>query len=127
MVIAALTSTISMLEVPVAYAVDNRKMNRAKASILIGVIFWIVSMIIALNFDLLFGLVVSATTQFIQPLLGLFICIFVGWVMSRNTLIEEIKQGNPEIENTLFMKIWPLFIRYVSPILILIILAQAFL
>lgn len=127
MVIAALTSTISMLEVPVAFAVDNRNMDRAKASIMIGVIFWIVSMIIALNFDLLFGLVVSATTQFIQPLLGLFICIFVGWIMSRNTLIEEIKQGNPEIENTLFMKIWPLFIRYVSPILILIILAQAFL
>ncbi len=127
MVIAALTSTISMLEVPVSYAVDNRNMPRSKASILIGVIFWVVSMIIALNFDLLFGLVVSATTQFIQPLLGLLICIFVGWIMSRNKLIEELKQGNPEIENTLFMKIWPLFIRYVSPILILIILAQAFL
>ena len=84
-------------------------------------------MVIALNFDLLFDFVVSATTQFIQPLLGLFICIFVGWVMNRNTLIEEIRQGNPEVENSFFMKIWPLFIRYVSPILILIILAQAFL
>ena len=56
MVIAALTSTISMLEVPVSYAVDNRNMNRSKASIIIGLIFWLVSMIIALNFDLLFGL-----------------------------------------------------------------------
>ena len=127
MVIAALTSTISMLEVPVSYAVDNRNMNRSKASIFIGLIFWAVSMIIALNFDLLFDLVVGVTTQFIQPLLGLFICLFVGWIMNRNTLIEEIKQGNPEIENSLFMKIWPLFIRYVSPILIMIILAQAFL
>lgn len=127
MVIAALTSTISMLEVPVSYAVDNRGMHRSKASIIIGLIFWAVAMTIALNFDLLFNFVVSATTQFIQPLLGLFICIFVGWVMNRNTLIQEIKQGNPEIENSLFMKIWPLFIRYVSPILILIILAQAFL
>ncbi len=127
MVIAALTSTISMLEVPVAYAVDNRGMNRSKASIMIGVIFWIVSMTIALNFDLLFALVVKVTTEFIQPLLGLFICLFVGWVMNRNTLIQEIKQGNPEIENSLFMKIWPLFIRFVSPVLILIILAQAFL
>ncbi len=127
MVIAALTSTISMLEVPVSYAVDNRGMNRSKASILIGAIFWIVSMVIALNFDLLFNFVVAATTEFIQPLLGLFICLFVGWVMNRNTLIEEIKQGNPEVANSFFMKIWPLFIRYVSPILILIILAQAFL
>ncbi|MBX2941889.1 MAG: sodium-dependent transporter [Cyclobacteriaceae bacterium] len=127
MIIAALTSTISMLEVPVAYAVDNRGMSREKASIIIGVVFWAVSMIIALNFDLLFNFVVSATTQFIQPLLGLFICIFVGWVMNRNTLIEEIKQGNPEVANSLFMKIWPFFIRYISPILIFIILAQAFL
>ena len=127
MVIAALTSTISMLEVPVSYAVDNRNMDRSKASIMIGLIFWVVSMIIAFNFDLLFNFVVSATTQFIQPLLGLFICLFVGWVMNRNTLLEELKQGNPEVANSFFMKIWPLFIRYVSPILILIILAQAFL
>jgi len=127
MVIAALTSTISMLEVPVSYAVDNRGMDRSKASIVIGLIFWAVSMVIALNFDLLFAMVVKITTEFIQPLLGLFICLFVGWVMNRNTLIEEIKQGNPEVENSFFMKIWPLFIRYVSPILILIILAQAFL
>ncbi|MCB0490294.1 MAG: sodium-dependent transporter [Cyclobacteriaceae bacterium] len=126
MIIAALTSTISMLEVPVAYAVDNRNVARSKASIAIGVFFWAVSMTIALNFDLLFNLVVTMTTQYIQPLLGLFICIFVGWVMSRNTLIEELKQGNPEIENSFFMKIWPLFVRYVSPILILIILIQAF-
>src|SRR5690606_14269732 len=81
MIIAALTSTISMLEVPVAYAVDNRRINRTTASIWIGVFFWVISMIIALNFDLLFGFVVSLTTEYIQPFLGLVICIFVGWVM----------------------------------------------
>lgn len=126
MVIAALTSTISMLEVPVAYAVDNKNIDRSKASIFIGLFFWVVSMIIALNFDLLFNFVVTLTTQYIQPLLGLFICIFVGWVMSRDALIQEIKQGNPDVENTFFMKVWPFFVRYVSPILILIILIQAF-
>lgn len=125
MIIAALTSTISMLEVPVAYAVDNRKVRRATASIFIGIAFWAVSMVIALNFDALFGLVVTVTTEYIQPLLGLFICIFVGWVMSRDALIREIRQGNPEIENTMFMRIWPFFVRYVAPILILIILSQA--
>jgi NSS family neurotransmitter:Na+ symporter len=126
MTIAALTSTISMLEVPVAYAVDNRNINRTKASILIGLVFWAASMAIALNFDLLFGVVVTLTTEYIQPLLGLFICIFVGWVMDRNALIGEIKEGNPGIERTWFMRIWPVFVRYVAPILILIILFQAF-
>lgn len=127
MVIAALTSTISMLEVPVAYAVDNRNIDRRKASIAIGLFFWAVSMIIALNFDLLFNFVVVLTTQYIQPLLGLFICIFVGWVMNRNSLLQELKQGNPEIENSLFMKVWPFFVRIISPILILLIFAQSFL
>lgn len=126
MIIAALTSTISMLEVPVAYAVDNRKVSRTTASIVIGLASWAVSMLIAMNFELLFGLVVTITTEYIQPLLGLFICIFVGWVMNRDALIREIKQGNPGIENTLFMTVWPFFVRYVSPILILIILSQAF-
>lgn len=126
MIIAALTSTISMLEVPVAYAVDNRKVSRTTASIVIGLASWAASMLIAMNFELLFGLVVTITTEYIQPLLGLFICIFVGWVMNRDALIREIKQGNPGIENTLFMKVWPFFVRYVSPILILIILSQAF-
>ena len=126
MIIAALTSTISMLEVPVAYAVDNRKIARVNASIFIGLTFWTISMIIALNFDLLFGWVVSITTEFIQPLLGLFICIFVGWVMNRDALIREIKQGNPGIERTLFMRVWPFFVRFVAPLLILIILSQAF-
>jgi NSS family neurotransmitter:Na+ symporter len=125
MVIAALTSTISMLEVPVAYAVDNRKIPRQTASIFIGLCFWVVSMIIALNFELLFTLVVSLTTEYIQPLLGLFICIFVGWVMNRDALIQEIKEGNPGVEHTHFMKLWPFFVRYIAPILILIILMQA--
>lgn len=124
MIIAALTSTISMLEVPVAYAVDNRRINRTTASIGIGACFWLISMIIALNFDLLFGLVVTVTTAYIQPLLGLVICVFVGWVMNRNALIAEIKAGNPGIERIWFMKIWPLFVRFVAPVLIIMILLQ---
>src|SRR5690606_28207754 len=97
------------------------------ASIWIGVFFWVISMIIALNFDLLFGFVVSLTTEYIQPFLGLVICIFVGWVMNRNTLIQEIKTGNPALERSLFMKIWPLFVRFVAPVLIIIILLQGIL
>jgi len=126
MIIAALTSTISMLEVPVAYAVDNKGIPRTRASLFLGILFWAISMTIALNFDILFNLVVTVTTEYIQPLLGLFICIFVGWVMNRDALLQEIKQGNPEVEKSLFFKIWPFFVRFVSPIVILIILIQAF-
>lgn len=126
MLIAALTSSIAMLEVPVAYAVDNQNMSRKKASLLIGILFWMVSMIIVFNFNALFNLIVIVTTQYSQPLLGLFICIFVGWVVNRNTIIEELKQGNPGIENSLFIKIWPFFVKVISPILILLVFLQSF-
>ena len=126
MLIAALTSSIAMLEVPVAYAVDNQNMSRKKASLLIGILFWMVSMIIVFNFNALFNLIVTVTTQYSQPLLGLFICIFVGWVVNRNTIIEELKQGNPGIENSLFIKIWPFFVKVISPLLILLVFLQSF-
>lgn len=126
MVIASLTSTISMLEVPVSFAIDNKNISRKKASIGIGLFFWVISMVIALNFDLLFNLVVTVTTQYIQPLMGLVICLFTGWVMDRNLLLQEIKQGNPHAENSFFIKVWPFFVRFVSPVLILIIFLQTF-
>ncbi len=118
MVIAAITSSISMLEVPVSFAVDNKNMGRTKSTWLIGGFFWLVSIVIIFNFEALFGNVVTFTTEYSQPLLGLVICIFIGWVMNRNSVLEELKKGNPDIENSFFMKVWPFFVRFIAPILI---------
>ena len=59
MSIAALTSSISMLEVPVAYAVENHDMERKRATYLIGGVIMLVSSILVINFDTLFGLAVA--------------------------------------------------------------------
>ena len=69
MTIASLTSSISMLEVPVAYAVEHHGLERRRAAILIGSIITVISLIIVLNFDPLFDLVVTVTTEVSQPLL----------------------------------------------------------
>ncbi len=118
MVIAALTSSISMLEVPVAYFVDNKGMKRKKATILLTIIVFICSSTIVLNFDLLFGFVITLTTEYSQPLLGLVLCIFAGWVWKRDQILEELKQGNEDIESGLFWKIWPYYVKYVCPVVI---------
>ena len=78
MTIASLTSSISMLEVPVAYSVENRGMPRPKAAIIIGIIITLASLLIVFNFDPLFDWVVNFTTERSQPLLSLFICFFAG-------------------------------------------------
>ena len=118
MTIAALTSSISMLEVPVAYVVESKGVSRKKAVWLITAAIFVASSIIAFNFEALFGLVIAATTQYSQPLLGLILCIFVGWVWNRNSILQELKQGDDNIEQSLFWKIWPWYIRSVCPLVI---------
>ena len=119
MTIASLTSSISMLEVPVAYSVENRGFPRPKAAIIVGAIITFVSLVIVFNFDPLFDMVVSFTTERSQPLLSLFICIFAAWVWRRNEILDEIRQGSPEVENSMFWKIWPFYVKFICPVAIL--------
>jgi NSS family neurotransmitter:Na+ symporter len=120
MTVAALTSSISMLEVPVAYTIENSKLGRFKASWFIGCIIMLASIIIILNFQLLFGLVISLTTQYSQPLLGLVICIYAGWVWKRDVILNEIKEGNDDVEHSIFWKIWPNYVRFICPLIIIL-------
>ncbi|KZX00527.1 sodium-dependent transporter [Pseudoalteromonas luteoviolacea] len=118
MSIAALTSSISMLEAPVSYVVEKFALARVQATWLIGLIVSVVSVSIIFNFSALFGFVVQLTTQFAQPLLGMLCCIFAGWIWHRSKLLAEIKEGNEAADNTLFWKIWPWYIKFVCPLAI---------
>ena len=123
--LAAITSSISVLEVPVAYAVENHELRRRKATILTGAVVFVITAAIIFNFDALFGLVITVATQYGEPAVALMMCVFVGWIMHRNTLLEEIKKGHDAVEQGLFWKIWPFYVRYVCPAAILIVLAQS--
>lgn len=119
MTIAALTSSISMLEVPVAYATDSLGLARTRAAMLVGGVVLLISIIIIFNFGTLFGLVINLTTKYSEPIIGLLFCVFVGWIWSRNAILEEIKQGAEGAESSLFWKVWPNYVRWVCPLLIL--------
>jgi len=124
MSVAALTSSISMLEVPVAYTVENHDVGRTRATILIGAAITLVSVILIFNFEALFGLAVAVATRYSQPLLGLLMCVFAGWVWHRNSLIAEIRKGMAPEEGGLFWRIWPGYVRIVCPAAILAIFIQ---
>ena len=126
MSIAAVTSSISMLEVPVSYAVEAHKVDRLKATWLVGLLIFAVSAVISANFDSLFGFVITLTTERAQPLLSMVVCIFAGWVFHRNSILQEIQAGNPDVEQGLFWKIWPGYVKFLCPVLILVTLAQGF-
>ena len=124
MTIASLTSSISMLEVPVSYAVEELKFSRSRASVSIGGFVTVISILIAMNFDWLFDVVVTLTTELSQPFLGLFFCIFVGWIWRRDAILEEIRFGSPNVQNSVFWKIWPFYVKFICPLAILIVYFQ---
>jgi len=124
MSVAALTSSISMLEVPVAYTVENHDVGRKRATMLIGSAITLISVILILNFGTLFGLTVAIATRYSQPFLGLMMCVFAGWIWHRNSVIAEIRKGVTESDNGLFWRIWPGYVRFVCPLAILAIFVQ---
>ena len=124
MTIASLTSAISMLEVPVAYGVEYYGTERRTAAAVIGAGITLIALIIVFNFDPLFDLVVTYTTEVSQPLLGFAFCIFVAWIWNRNDILAEIKQGCSAAESGLFWKIWPFYVKFICPVAILVVYFQ---
>lgn len=120
MSIAALTSSISMLEVPVSYVVEKHNVVRQKAVWLIAAVILSLSCLIIINFDSLFGFVIALTTRYSQPLLGLMLCVFAGWIWRRNDILQELKKGDAHAEQRFFWRIWPWYVKFVCPLIIVL-------
>lgn len=121
--IAALTSTISLLEVPVSYVIDEHKVPRKKAALYVGLGILLISLIISFNtvlidhIDFIFSVIGL-------PLGGLLICLFIGFFWKTENAIEEIKNGYAGVKDSLFATLWSLFVKYICPLIILIILIR---
>ena len=119
MTIAALTSSIALLEGLVAFGVDNQNMTRKTSTFRYGFFSLLLSIVIIFNFKSLFGLAIVVVNDYSLPLLAAVFCVFVGWLVNRNALLEEIRNGYPNVENSFFFKLWPIFLRYICPTLII--------
>jgi len=126
MTIAALTSSISMLEVPVSHAQESHNMSRKAAAWSVGLVILLISVIIVLNFGALFTLVIDLTTKYSEPLIGILFCIFAGWVWKRDELLKELQHGQPDMENTFFWKVWPAYVKVVCPVIVLAVFMHSF-
>ena len=125
MSIAALTSSISMLEVPVAYLIERHGRSRQSATFLAGGAIAAFSALIVFNFGTLFGWVIMVSTRYSQPLLGILICVFAGWIWHRDVLLQELKKNDPDAESKLFWRIWPFYVKWLCPVIIGVILVQS--
>ena len=133
---AALTSAISLLEVPVSWLEEKPNWTRKSASLLIGSLVWLTGISSALSTNILSDVYLLSfiskfqtysildltdyfTGQLLLPLGGMFIAIFTGWYASDKLLKTELNK------NRIFFICWKFSIRYICPIAIFFILASA--
>ena len=112
--IAALTSTISSTEVPVAYLIEDKSMTRKRATWLISGVVFIASMLLVAFFEQLFGLVIQLLTTILQPLMSLFYFIVVGWLWRRGNQLTDIAL----LKKHLSLKLLGFYLRFISPVLL---------
>ncbi|MFB9133387.1 sodium-dependent transporter [Vibrio olivae] len=124
--IAALTSSISMLECPVALVSERFDIKRSTTSWVLGGLIALFSIAIIFNFAQLFGLVATIATQYLQPTAALLFCVFGGWVWNRQAKIKELEQGCAEFSLGWFGKVWPSYVKFVCPLLVVTVIWASF-
>ncbi|MAA71530.1 MAG: sodium-dependent transporter [Bermanella sp.] len=124
---AALSSAISLGEPVVAWAVESKGMSRVAAATWIGIVIWLLGVGTLLSFNLwaefkIFGRTIFDNLDFLTanimlPLGGLLIAIFVGWVMNKQDVQDELNMSNP-----VMFKVWRFLVKFVAPVAVAIVL-----
>ena len=135
--IAALTSAMSLLEVVVAYFVDDRGWSRKTATLSMGFVVFLLGVPSALSFNVLedftifgktfFDIVDFLASNVFLPLGGFLISIFVGYVWGFDKVLTNLKEGAEDLFDNYpnVITIWKYFLKYLSPILIFIVLLHS--
>lgn len=111
---AAITSTISMLEVIVAYFSEQLDMSRKKATILSMIIGGFLGIICTVSPDV-FGFF-NASPDLTLPLGGFFIVVFVGWSFSGEKTKQELSSdGAFKIR---YLRLFTFLVKFVAPLAI---------
>ena len=121
--IAALSSSISLIEPGVAWLIESLRIKRKTATILLGFTAWFIGLFSALSFNLIseftifgrnfFDATDFLTSQIMLPLGGIFIAIFVGWIMKKEHVLEGLGFKEDIIFNA-----WYFSVRYIAPVLV---------
>jgi NSS family neurotransmitter:Na+ symporter len=122
---AALTSGISLLEVVVAYFIDERGWSRQKATLLMGGLIWVLGLLSAIAAITVpfrgreqgfFDIFDFISTNYMLPIGGLMTCLFAAYVMKKSDKIAELGSKGPLYKVLIFV------LRFITPIAVFIVL-----
>lgn len=123
--IAALTSSVSLLEVVIAYLIDERKMNRKPAALGAGAVIFVIGIACSLSmgpwadFSIfgknIFDFLDYTSSYIMLPLGGIAVSLFVGWVILPKATEEATSRG---VHPFVWVKPWQFVCRYIAPVAI---------
>lgn len=127
--IAALTSMVSLLEVPVAYAIQRFGWSRWRASLVLGSLLFLLGVPASLGFGAWSNLTTPAgrgildsmdfaAVELLLPLNGLLLALFLGWVWPRQDALQA-----SDLLGSRLGRLWHFCLRYIVPLLVAAILA----
>ena len=129
LLVAALTSSISMLEVAVAYLVEEKKFSRISACITLFVICWVIGALCSLSFGPLshvqiggrniFDFFDNLSSNILMTLGSLLTVLFVGWKLKKTDVYDEFTNGETLSRNVKIFGVLWFLIRYICPLAII--------
>lgn len=120
---AALTSTISLLEVVVAFVNETLKIERKKATLLSAFVIWVLGIFSALSLGGsefftkidFFGKLDWYVSNVALPVCGILISLLAGWIIDKK-MITVLHNTNQKLVKTIIFAL-----KYVSPLLVLVV------
>ncbi len=113
---AAITSLVSIIEVPTASLMDARRYSRKKSLLILGITMGLLTIASALSFGKvgfltelvnyagasrsLFDIIIDTFYDTILPLNGALVCLFVIYRWRKTNFNDEVEQGNPNYKGT---------------------------
>ena len=126
---AALTSSIALMEAVVSVLRDHWHMTRVRACVIVSIGILILGLLSCLGFGPLgsitpFGMTFLEFFDFItnsvmMPIVALITCILIGYVVKSRYVIDEVESSGCEFR---IKTIYPYMIKYVCPVILVIIL-----
>ena len=133
---AALTSCVSIMETLVANCMEIFSCSRRRVSLIIGVLSAVAAAVICLGYNALYfelklpngavGQLLDVmdyiSNSFLMPVISLLTCVFVGWVVGPQLIIEEMERTGDRFTRK---KLYRFMIRYAAPIIMAVLFLQS--
>lgn len=133
---AALTSCVSILECLVANCIELFHVSRQKLTLIIGTLSGIAAGIICLGYNVLYleipmpngqvgqllDIMDYISNSFLMPFICFLSCIFIGWVIKPDWIVEEMECSGHEFKRK---KLYIFMIKYVAPIMMAVLFVKS--